>query len=156
MATTRELKTEFGNIVEKLHYILSVITNYHKGHDTSVLEKPDIDKKLLKEISNCCSIIKGMEQSFVEILLQDAKDIANVDISEKAVLSLDKIENVLEEFGRIMYKESKKSEFLIDLSYNAKDKIKEIKNTLEEELKIQEEQKKRLMWERTAYAAIGG
>ena len=70
-------KKKLNEILEKLHYLEMVIRNLKERHDSYFLDVEGVDESLFQEIANYEMLTEEMKSIFLELLIDDAKSIAN-------------------------------------------------------------------------------
>ena len=140
-------KKKLDEILEKLHYLEMVIRNLKERHDSYFLEVEGVDESLFQEIANYEMLTEEMKSIFLELLIDDARSIANralqgSDFHEKACEMLDGIGRMLDSLYEHEKVDIGRSEALKEAATKAKRELHKIKSEMERRLRPIENEKK--------------
>lgn len=141
--------TVANNIFEKLHHSVNVFNSLQNCRDTFVMNREGIDERLFEELSSFEEFMKRFESTFLEIIMEDMRDISNAavinpDNSEKAKELVDGMEELIGSFSRMESESIQRSQALISAANNFKMQLANVKKELEKKVRPQEKHKKAL------------
>ena len=147
MADKSGLNKKLNEVLEKLHYLEMIIRNLKENHDSYLVDVEGIDERLFQEIANYEILTEEMKKTFLEILLNDARSIANKALQdpnfhEKASEMLDGIESMLNSLYKHEKVDIDRSEALRELATEAKHELHKIKSEMENRLRQIEGERK--------------
>lgn len=138
-----------NNIFERLHHSVNVFNSLQNCRDTFVMNREEIDERLFEELSGFEEFMKRFESTFLEIIMEDLRDISkaaviNPDNSEKAKELIDGIEGIIASFNRMESECIQRSQALISLANQFKAQLANVKKGIGTKVKPQEKHKKAL------------
>lgn len=141
--------TVSNNVFERLHHSVNVFNSLQNCRDTFVMNREEIDERLFDELSSFEEFMKRFENTFLDILIEDLRDISkaaviNTDNSEKAKELIEGIEGIIGSFSKMESDSIQRSQALISLADQFKTQLARIKKEIETKVKPQERHKKAL------------
>jgi len=138
-----------SSVFERIHHSVDMLNSLHNCRDTFVLDKEQIDEKLFEELSNFESFVKQFENFFIRILMEDLKAISraaviNSNNSEKARELIGDIKALMEDFSSMESDCIEKSQFLLKLANESRDKLALIRKDMEFAVKHEEKHRREL------------
>lgn len=138
-----------NNIFERLHHSVNMFNSLQNCRDTFVMNREEIDERLFEELSGFEEFMKRFESTFLEIIMEDLKDISraaviNPDNSEKAKELIDGIEVIIASFNKMESECIQRSQALISLATQFKAQLANVKKDLGTKVRPQEKHKKAL------------
>ena len=138
-----------NDIFDRIHHSINVINSLQNCRGTFVMDKEEIDEQVFEELTNFESFIKRFESFFLQVLMDDLNAISkaaviNTNNSEKAEELIENINRLMSSFSRMESDCIAKSESLISMASQFKDKLALIKKNMEFQVKSQEKYRREL------------
>ncbi|MBI2541204.1 hypothetical protein HYV80_00650 [Candidatus Woesearchaeota archaeon] len=138
-----------NNIFERLHHSVNMFNSLQNCRDTFVMNREGIDERLFEELNSFEEFMKRFESTFLEILMEDLKDISraaaiNEDNSEKAKELVKGVEEIIGCFSEMESDSIQRSQALISLANQFRAELARVKKELETKAKPQEKHRRAL------------
>src|SRR3989344_4058371 len=133
------------NVFDRIHHSVDMLNSLHNCRDTFVLDREKIDERLFEELNNFETFVKQFEDLFIKALMEDLKAISkaaviNSNNSEKAKELVDAMNG----FSRMESDSIAKSQSLLRVANESKQKLALIRKEMESQLRNREKGKKDL------------
>lgn len=137
------------NVFDRIHHSVDMLNSLHNCRDTFVLDREKIDERLFEELNNFETFVKQFEDLFIKVLMEDLKAISkaaviNSNNSEKAKELVDAIHGLMNGFSRMESDSIAKSQSLLRVANESKQKLALIRKEMESQLRNREKGKKDL------------
>ncbi len=138
-----------SSVFEKIHRSVDMLNSLQNCRDTFVLDREQIDERLFEELNNFESFVKQFENIFIKILMEDLKAISRAAVinssnSGKAKELIDDIKTLIEDFSSMESDCIEKSQSLLKLANESRDKLALVKKEMELQVKQQEKHRREL------------
>lgn len=135
------------NAFDRIHRSVDMLNSLHNCRDTFVLDREKIDERLFEELNNFETFVKQFEDLFIKVLMEDLKAISraaviNSNNSDKAKELVDDINELMSGFSRMESDSIAKSQSLLRLANESKQKLSLIRKDMESQLRNRERGKK--------------
>ena len=137
------------DVFEKVHHSVNMLHSLQNCHDTSVMNREEVDEKLFEELNNCGEFIKHFESMFLQIVNEDLQDISraaviNPDNFERAEELIGEINKLIENFNIMESGYIAKSESLKSMASQFRTRLVLVKKDMEMRIKQQQKHKNML------------
>ena len=147
MANTNDLNKKLDDVLERLNYLQMVIRNLKGREGTLITGVGEIDERLFREIANYEMSTEELKRDFVLLLIQDARRLEdmcvnNIDLFNKISEEFGKIDEILDFIRNHEARDIKKSEELREFAEKAKIRLKDIREEMDEKVRLKKEEKR--------------
>lgn len=137
------------DVFDRIHHSVNMLHSLQNCHDTIVMNREEVDEKLLEELKNCEAFIKHFEGIFLQIVKEDLQAISRVavinpDNLERAEELIENINHLIQNFNRMESEYITKSESLKSTAIQFRSQLTAIKIEMEDKIKLQKKHKEAL------------
>ena len=129
------------NDFDRMHHSVTMMHSLQNCHDTIVMNREEVDEKLIEELSNCEAFIKRFETIFLQTVNDDLQAISraaviNPDNFEKAEELIGGISKLIENFNDMESDYIAKSESLKSIASQFRNRLTLVKKEMEGAYKL--------------------
>ncbi|MAG72190.1 MAG: hypothetical protein CL471_18150 [Acidobacteria bacterium] len=141
------LDKKLDGVLERLHYIELVIRNLKDREGTLITDVEEIDERLFREIANYEMLTEELKRDFLMLLMEDAERmvascIGNINNFDKISGEFSRMEKLLDFIGDHEDEDVRKSRELQKLALEAKRRLKDIRENMNNEVEKKQKEKK--------------